>query len=217
MLIVSGCGGGGYGGGGMTSAPAVVTLNVSPKTIVVGQSATLSWSSSLGTGCTASGAWSGSQSASGTKTVTPAAAGSATFTLTCSGGAYASGSATATLTVNAASAFSLTNLVADTAGGTATNTDAKLVNPWGVSIPAAPSTAPAWVANNHTETSTLYDGNGKAQPHAAALVVNFAASASGTTFDPTGIVFNGSSHRFRGDVRAAPRALPNSSSTVKAA
>jgi uncharacterized protein (TIGR03118 family) len=191
-LILTGCGGGYGGGGGMSSTPATVTLSVSPTTITVGQSTTLTWSSNVGTGCTASGAWSGSQSVSGTKSVTPTMAGATTFTLSCTGGVYSSGTGSATLTVNAASAFSLTNLVADASGGTATNTDANLVNPWGLSIPAAPATAPAWVADNHTVTSTQYDGNGKAQ----ALVVSFAASGTGTTFDPTGIVFNPSATDF---------------------
>ena len=204
VLFLNGCGGG-YGGGSSTPA-AAVTLTVSPTTINVGQSATLTWSSNVGTSCTASGAWSGTQSVSGTQSETPTAAGTDTFTLTCTGGAYASGSATATLTVNAASAFSLTNLVADTSGGTAVTTDANLVNPWGISIPAG--TAPAWVANNHSETSTLYDGNGKPQPSGAALVVSFAASTSGTTFDPTGIVFNPSSSDFvvtSGSTSGAPK------------
>jgi uncharacterized protein (TIGR03118 family) len=127
-------------------------------------------------------------------TVTPTAAGMETFSLNCSGGAYSSGSASATLTVNAATAFSLTSLVADTAGGTAAHVDANLVNPWGLSIPAG--NFPAWVANNHTETSTLYDGTGKPQPLAAPVLVSFAAGAGGTTFDPTGIVFNGSTTDF---------------------
>jgi uncharacterized protein (TIGR03118 family) len=131
---------------------------------------------------------------SGTQSESPSAAGTETFTLTCTGGQYANGSASTTLTVNPASAFSLTNLVADAAGGTAITTDANLVNPWGISIPAG--TAPAWIANNHTETSTLHDGNGAAQPAAGPLVVSFAASQSGTTFDPTGIVFNPSSTDF---------------------
>jgi uncharacterized protein (TIGR03118 family) len=100
---------------------------------------------------------------------------------------------TASLTVKAASAFSLTNLVADTAGSAAT-VDANLVNPWGLAIPAG--NFAAWVANNHSETSTLYDGNGKAQPQATPLVVAFAAGPTGTTFDPTGIVFNASAADF---------------------
>ena len=147
---------------------AMVTLSVSPTTITLGQSATVTWSSNAGTNCTASGAWSGTQGASGTQSVTPTATGSASFTIACSSGAYSSSSATAKLTVNAASAFSLTSLVADTAGGTAAKVDANLVNAWGVSIAAAPATNPAWIANNHSETSTLYDGTGTAIP----LVVN---------------------------------------------
>ena len=181
---LSGCGGGGYGGGSSSPPPASVSVSVAPTTINLGQSATLTWSSNAGTNCTASGAWTGTQSASGTLTVTPTAAGTLTYSLSCTGGTYSSGNGSATLTVNAASAFSLTNLVADVAGGTATNTDPNLVNPWGLSIPSVP--APAWVANNHSNTSTLYDGNGKAQPHAGPLVVSFPSG-----FDPTGVVFNG--------------------------
>jgi uncharacterized protein (TIGR03118 family) len=105
-----------------------------------------------------------------------------------SGGGYG-GSVPASM----ATAFSLTNLVADMAGGTAVHVDANLVNPWGLSIPPG---KPAWVANNHTETSTLYDGTGVPQPLAAPLVMTFAAGAGGTTFDPTGIVFNGSTTDF---------------------
>jgi uncharacterized protein (TIGR03118 family) len=172
---------------------ATVSVSVNPTSITLGQPVAVTWSSN-GTSCTASGGWSGSLAASGTQTVTPTAVGTDTFSLSCTGGVYSNGTGSATLTVNAASTFSLTNLVADTAGGSAANVDANLVNPWGISIPTG--NFPAWVANNHSETSTLYDGNGKAQPHAAPLVVQFAASAGGTTFDPTGIVFNGSTSDF---------------------
>ncbi len=175
---------------------ATVSVVVKPTTISLGQSAVVTWTSNAGTNCTASGAWSGNLAATGTQTVTPAAAGTATFTLSCTGGGYGGGGGkgSAALTVSAASAFSLTRLVADTAGGTAGNTDTNLVNPWGLSIPAG--SFPAWVANNHQETSTLYDGNGKPQPHAAPLVVSFPASGTGTPFDPTGIVFNTSATDF---------------------
>ncbi len=189
-LMLTGCGGGSSNGGSM-SPPAKVSISVSPVSITLGQSATLTWSSTSGTNCTASGAWSGAQSGSGTQAVTPTVAGAATYTLSCTGGAYTNGTGSATLTVNAASGYSLTNLVADAAAGSAANVDAHLVNPWGLSIPAAPSTAPAWVANNGTQTSTLYDGDGKAQPNAAPLVVNFP-----TDFDPSGIVFNPSATDF---------------------
>jgi uncharacterized protein (TIGR03118 family) len=186
--------GGGYGGGSHSLPAASVTLSVNPTSITLGQSAVVTWSSSSGTNCTASGGWSGSLAASGTQTVTPTTAGTDTFTLTCNGGAYGGGMGSAMLTVSAATPYSLTNLVADTAGGTAATVDANLVNPWGLSIPTGNFTA--WVANNHSENSTLYDGNGKSQPHAAPLVVSFAAGTSGTTFDPTGIVFNGSTSDF---------------------
>ncbi len=166
-----------------------VSVSVKPTTITLGQSADVSWTASAGTTCTASGAWSGTLAATGSKTVTPTAAGTETFTLSCTGGPYSGGSTgSATLTVDAPPAYSLTKLVSDTAGGTAAGVDTNLVNPWGLSIPAGSFFA--WVANNHTETSTLYDGNGKPQPHAAPLVVNFAASGTGVAFDPTGIVFN---------------------------
>jgi uncharacterized protein (TIGR03118 family) len=193
-LILAACGGGYGGGSSSTPPPASVTISATPTTITAGQSATLTWSSNSGTNCTASGAWSGSQPASGSLAVTPTASGTQTYTLNCTGGAYSGGTASATLTVNAASAFSLTNLVADAAGGTATNTDANLVNPWGLSIPSGQFFA--WIANNHTETSTLYDGNGKPQPHAGPLVVSFDPSSPGTSFDPTGIVFNTSTTDF---------------------
>ena len=182
------CGGGYGGGGGMN--PPTVTLSVSPASIVLGQSATLTWSSGTGTSCTASGAWSGAEAATGSLVETPTATGTLTYTLSCGGGAYGgSTQRSATLTVTAPSAFSTTRLLADTAGGGAATTDANLVNPWGIAF--GPATF-AWVANNHTGTSTLYDGNGRAQPAASPLVVSFAAGASGTTFDPTGVVYNAS-------------------------
>jgi uncharacterized protein (TIGR03118 family) len=76
----------------------------------------------------------------------------------------------------------LSKLVSDGAV-TAATTDAKLVNPWGIVF--APG-ATVWVANNRTQTSTLYDGTGLRQ----ARVVNLPAGLNGPA-DPTGIVANG--------------------------
>lgn len=70
-------------------------------------------------------------------------------------------------------------LVSDSAATTALHHDAHLVNAWGLAFNPQ---AFAWVANAGTATSTLYDGNGVAQP----LVVTLAQG------DPSGIVFNGS-------------------------
>jgi uncharacterized protein (TIGR03118 family) len=73
-----------------------------------------------------------------------------------------------------------TNLVSDVPG-LATLTDPNLVNAWG--IVAGPAT-PMWVANNGTDTSTLYNGAVNGSPPAIVpLVVNVPGA-------PTGIVFN---------------------------
>jgi uncharacterized protein (TIGR03118 family) len=194
--ILESCGGGGYHAPSGAMMPASITINLSPTTVVAGHPSTLMWTATSGTSCSASGAWSGTQPASGTMTVSGTAAGMETFTLTCSSGIYSSSSASATLTVTAASTATVTELVSDVAGGMASHVDSNLVNPWGVSIPAAPSTAPAWVANNGTQTSTLYDGNGVPQPAATPLIVNLAPGAGGVAFDPTGIVANSSTTDF---------------------
>ena len=187
-LALAACGGGGgYGGGGiMPPPPPTLTISVAPTSIVLGQSATVTWASSTGSACTASGAWSGTVAASGTKVVTPTAVGTATYTLACAGGGAYGGNVTnsAVLTVTAPSAFSATKLVGDTGAAGAAHTDANLINPWGI---AFGPTSPFWVANNHSETSTLYDGNGAAQ----MLVVSLPPSGA-VSFDPTGTVFNGS-------------------------
>jgi uncharacterized protein (TIGR03118 family) len=191
-LLLAGCGG--YGGGGSYNGGAApvptVSLSVAPSSIVLGQSATLTWTSTNSSSCTASGGFSGAESTAGTSVVTPIAAGSVTFTLTCSGASAGSTAKSTTLSVTSPTAFTVTSLVADTAGTAALTTDAHLVNPWGIAF--GPTTA-IWVANNRSATATQYDGNGKAQPAATPLVVNFAPSAAGAAFNPTGIVFNASS------------------------
>ncbi|MGC1905955.1 MAG: TIGR03118 family protein [Candidatus Acidiferrum sp.] len=172
------------------AVPSTINLVVQPSTITVGQSATITWSTGNATSCNASGAWSGSEPTAGNMLVTPTAAGSDTYTMTCTGmsssyGGGASSTKSVTVTVNAATAFAAKNLVADTASGTVT-LDTNLVNPWGIAFgPGA-----VWVANNHSETSTLYDGTGAPQPVGGPLIVNLPAGAGGATFDPTGIVFN---------------------------
>ena len=72
--------------------------------------------------------------------------------------------------------YQLTRLVSDKPG-VAAQVDPNLVNAWG--LVAGPAT-PWWVANNGTDTSTLYDGAGTP----LSLIVNVADA-------PTGTVFNG--------------------------
>ena len=71
-------------------------------------------------------------------------------------------------------------LVSDTSATLALHHDARLVNAWGLAFNPQGF---AWIANAGTATSTLYDGNGVAQP----LVVTLDQG------NPSGIVFNGSS------------------------
>ena len=78
--------------------------------------------------------------------------------------------------MRAGSGYTVRNLVSD-GGVPAEHMDANLVNGWGIA--AGPST-PWWVADNGTDVSTLYDGNGIAR----SLVVQVEGG-------PTGMVFNG--------------------------
>jgi uncharacterized protein (TIGR03118 family) len=78
----------------------------------------------------------------------------------------------------AGTGYAVRNLVSD-GFVPAEHTDPNLVNAWGLA--AGPST-PWWVANNRTDTSTLYDGSG----NSPGLVVQVEGG-------PTGTVFNGSS------------------------
>lgn len=77
------------------------------------------------------------------------------------------------------------NLVSD-GSITADHTDPNLVNPWGIVFNPF---GVAWVADNHTGVSTLYDGMGNPQ----SLVVAIPSPTDATGGSPTGIVFNASS------------------------
>jgi hypothetical protein len=105
--LAAACGGGSYGGDGGNRPPATLSIAVEPTTITLGDSATLTWSSNA-RNCSASGAWAGNKTASGSETVSPASAGTFTYSLVCSGGRYGqSNQGSATLTVNPAQAAGL--------------------------------------------------------------------------------------------------------------
>jgi len=106
--------------------PVTTTLAAAPTTITAGDSATLTWSSSNATSCTASGGtsgdgWAGTLATTGSRAVTPPGTAAATLTygVTCTSSASnLSGQASAGLTVNSAprngggGAFDLLSLVA---------------------------------------------------------------------------------------------------------
>jgi hypothetical protein len=98
LFIITSCGGGGGGGG---SAPAILAKIASfvsdVVSVEVGSTATLSWSSSDSTSCTASGGWSGTKSTSGSEEVTIDTPGDTSFSLRCTGEGGSSGTSTLTI------------------------------------------------------------------------------------------------------------------------
>jgi len=84
-----------------TLPPGPPTMTLAASSVTVGNSTTLTWSAYNVTGCTASGSWSGTQKTSGSLTITPTAAGTDDYTLTCTN-ANGSAQKTASLTVQAA-------------------------------------------------------------------------------------------------------------------
>jgi hypothetical protein len=96
------------GGGSVTSSanvsivgatsPPTISIFANPSSVFGGSSATLSWSTTDATTCTASGDWTGTRATSGSITVTPTV--TSNYTLTCSGPGGNS-SQTATLTAGA--------------------------------------------------------------------------------------------------------------------
>ena len=80
--------------------------------------------------------------------------------------------------IQANNAYTVHNLVSDQTG-VATFVDPNLRNGWGI---AASGGSPWWVADNHTNKSTLYRGDGSIQ----SRVVGVAGG-------PTGVIFNGTS------------------------
>ena len=78
---------------------------------------------------------------------------------------------------HARNAYAVTNLISD-GFLPAAATDPNLVNGWGI---VAGPTTPWWVANNGTDTSTLYTGAGARLP----LVVSVPGAPTGTVFNAT--------------------------------
>lgn len=145
--MLAACGGGG-GGGGYGSTTLAPTVNFSQPaaaaSINFGQALAVAWTSAYSTACTASassaaaGAFTGAQMTSGSMTVVPTAAGSYTYTLSCTGtGGTKSTSTTVTVTPNLLAALAPTGTIL-TVGSTVDpmNGDS---NPYGLTI--APATA----------------------------------------------------------------------------
>jgi uncharacterized protein (TIGR03118 family) len=105
------------------------------------------------------------------------------------GGGPSGGGSSGTITQ---SGFTITNLVADSAAvqtsSGATYADSNLVNPWGIVFNPQGF---VWVANQATSTSTLYDGNGLAQPlYSGGPMLATVAKGNVAVGFPTGVVYN---------------------------
>ena len=83
------------------AAPAAPTLSLGAASIVLGQSTTLTWTSTNASACAAAGSWNGAQLANGNKTLSPGAVGTYTYSLSCSNGSGSSPGASVTLAVTA--------------------------------------------------------------------------------------------------------------------
>lgn len=111
LIILSGCGSGGTKG----SPVPIVNIVASSMTIALGQSVTLSWTSSYAQSCTASANpsesdWSGSEVANGSQSVTPVSQGTVTYAIVCTGaGGSSPGSASVTATTNTSSNLTITS------------------------------------------------------------------------------------------------------------
>ena len=68
----------------VTPPAPTVTISASPSTVASGSAATLSWSSTNATACTASGGWAGNEPVNGSRS-TGALTANTTYTLTCTG------------------------------------------------------------------------------------------------------------------------------------
>lgn len=88
-------------------------------------------------------------------------------------------------------AYVVTNLVSNSSAIAAARTDPMLVNAWGLAFNPQ---AYAWVADAGSSVSTLYDGNGVANPPylGGPGSITIPAGASGVA-GPTGIVYNATS------------------------
>lgn len=87
LLVLSGCGAGSHATSASTptAQPASINISLTPSSVLPGQSATLTWSSSNATSCTGSGAWSGTLQGSGAMNVILQGTVSQAYTLKCTG------------------------------------------------------------------------------------------------------------------------------------
>jgi len=170
------------------SATPVVSISATPTATTSGQVVTLSWSVSNppAAGCTASGAWSGALAASGTRTVTTGAAGTANYTLTCGGASGTAAVVVSTPPPSPATSLTLAPANISTAQtsvlswSSANATGCTASGAWsGARATAGSVTVASASAGNFTYSLTC-SGDGGSASASAALSVTAALSNSTT-------------------------------------
>ena len=104
LLIISGCGGGkqAVSAQPVTIVPVSVSVTVKPTAVLPGQGATLTWSTSGASSCSADGAWSGPQQVNGSINVVLSTSTAQTFSLECISSTGQATRSTATLSLSPA-------------------------------------------------------------------------------------------------------------------
>jgi hypothetical protein len=159
----------------VTAPPApVVTIAVAPTSIVLGKSATLTWSATNATACVASNGWTGSEAVSGTQTVTPTVAGSVSYVLTCTGsGGSADATATLTVTTPAPTVTISVSPTSITVGASATVT-------WSSTNATSCTASGAWTGSEATSGTASVTPTTAATDSYTLSCTGAGGSASGT-------------------------------------
>jgi NHL repeat len=166
------------GGSGSRSASATLTVNtpppsvnlsVSPVSITLGQSATLSWITWQYTACSASGPWSGTKALNGNESVTPSAAGTFTYTLSCLSATKGSASDSVTLTVNP---------VSGPAPPAAPAVSLSASNPYPSCMDTGQQNTLTWLSTNATACTASGSWTGPVATSGSQAIYPGAASAS---------------------------------------
>lgn len=111
-------------------AVSVTSVIVSPASVTVGGSASLSWTGTNVSACTATGSWSGAQQVTGVQTVKPTAVGTETYTLTCTTSTGGTVGSSAKLQVTATSTGSGSSGSSGSTGTSGSSTTNPLGGEW---------------------------------------------------------------------------------------
>jgi hypothetical protein len=203
--VLTACGSGGSTSAAAPPAPVVqnaaITISLDQSKIALGKSATLTWSTTNATSCTASGAWSGVQLMSGTAVETPTSAGDQTFTLACSGasGVTATQSVTLTSVTFTPVSFNICTLdtapapvfsVGDFAIGTGSGVDKAIATASGAIECIKGTTTGTVVGTTPTQTGFTAQWNWN-WPQSTDNGNNYVKAVPGIVYAPKGIVGNG--------------------------